>query len=146
MGVFTRLTKSLYVFPVTAVEKDSRVKLQGVDVDSYSGYITVDTEQDKNLFFWFFPASKVEPKEAPLLLYMNGGPGYSSLIGLFAEVGPLRVDKDLKLHKADVCWTDNFNVIFVDNPVFTGFSYAKPGHESNTLHAITDDLYRLVQY
>ncbi|RUS88673.1 hypothetical protein EGW08_003568 [Elysia chlorotica] len=125
-------------------EKESRVKLHGVDLDSYSGYITVDKEHDKNLFFWFFPATKVEPTEAPLLLYLNGGPGNSSLIGLFVEVGPLRVDKDLKLHKADVSWTDKFNVIFVDNPVFVGFSYAKPGHDSRNLHVITENLFNFV--
>ncbi|GFO45469.1 carboxypeptidase [Plakobranchus ocellatus] len=126
---------------VKEVERESRVQLDGVNIESYSGYITVDERLDKNLFFWFFPAAKIEPKDAPLVLYLNGGPGYSSLVGLFAEIGPFTVDKDLNIQMADFPWTDTFNVLFVDNPVFVGFSYAKPGHEPKDMNTISDDLY-----
>lgn len=49
-------------------------------VNSYSGY--VDLDDDTHMFFWFFEA-RSNPDEAPLTLWLNGGPGSDSLIGLF---------------------------------------------------------------
>ena len=49
-------------------------------VNSYSGY--VDLDEDTHMFFWFFEA-RHNPDKAPLTLWLNGGPGSDSLIGLF---------------------------------------------------------------
>lgn len=49
-------------------------------VNSYSGY--VDLDENTHMFFWFFEA-RSNPDEAPLTLWLNGGPGSDSLIGLF---------------------------------------------------------------
>jgi carboxypeptidase C (cathepsin A) len=49
-------------------------------VNSYSGYVDLDAET--HMFFWFFEARE-NPDEAPLTLWLNGGPGSDSLIGLF---------------------------------------------------------------
>lgn len=52
-------------------------------VNSYSGY--VDLDDDTHMFFWFFEA-RHNPDEAPLTLWLNGGPGSDSLIGLFEGI------------------------------------------------------------
>jgi carboxypeptidase C (cathepsin A) len=53
------------------------------DVNSYSGYVDLDAET--HMFFWFFEARN-NPNEAPLTLWLNGGPGADSLIGLFEGI------------------------------------------------------------
>jgi cathepsin A (carboxypeptidase C) len=49
-----------------------------------SGYLDID--EDKHFFFWFFE-SRSKPKEDPLVLWLNGGPGGSSMLGLLMELG-----------------------------------------------------------
>lgn len=54
-------------------------------VRSYSGY--VDTAPDAHTFFYFFEA-RHDPANAPITLWLNGGPGSDSLIGLYEGLSP----------------------------------------------------------
>lgn len=58
------------------------------NVNSYSGYL--DTGDGKNLFFYFFE-SRSKPAEDPVVMWINGGPGGTSAMGLFLEQGELRL-------------------------------------------------------
>ena len=49
---------------------------------------------NNSLFFWFFPA-KNKPKDAPLVLWLQGGPGWPTMYGLFKEHGPFLIGKYL---------------------------------------------------
>ena len=60
-------------------------------VNSYSGY--VDLAPDAHTFFWFFEARN-NPAEAPLTLWLNGGPGSDSLIGLFQGENPRQLQTE----------------------------------------------------
>ncbi|XP_039751582.1 retinoid-inducible serine carboxypeptidase-like [Pararge aegeria] len=76
------------------------------------------------MFYWLFytTASVTNYTERPLLVWLQGGPGRSSTgEGNFDVIGPL----DLSLQKRDYTWVNNFNVLFVDSPVGTGFSYVE---------------------
>ncbi|XP_061442030.1 probable serine carboxypeptidase CPVL [Rhineura floridana] len=96
--------------------------LPGANVKSYSGYLTVNKTHNSNLFFWFFPA-QVQPEDAAVLLWLQGGPGGSSMFGLFVEHGPYVVHKNLTLSERSFPWTSKFSVLYIDNPVGTGFSF-----------------------
>ncbi|TDZ60880.1 Carboxypeptidase S1 [Colletotrichum trifolii] len=62
-------------------------------VKQFSGYFDLGTDQ--NMFFWFFEARE-KPNDAPVALWLNGGPGCSSMLGLFQENGPCTFNKGSK--------------------------------------------------
>ncbi|ORZ17548.1 Alpha/Beta hydrolase protein [Lobosporangium transversale] len=78
---------------------------------------------ETSMFYWYFPAAKPKTKDPPLVLWLQGGPGSSSMIGLFYENGPLRVNNRLKLERKPHSWSDEYSVLFIDQPVGTGYSY-----------------------
>lgn len=91
------------------------------DIKSYSGYITTNQTTYSNFFFWFFPSEQNwESKE--VLLWLQGGPGASSLFGLLHENGPMLLSKH-GLTKNPYSWNRKLNVLYLDNPVGTGFSF-----------------------
>ncbi|EHY55404.1 hypothetical protein HRR83_008847 [Exophiala dermatitidis] len=127
-----------YDLRVKAVDPSSL----GVDpgVKQYSGYLD-DNENDKHLFYWFFE-SRNDPKNDPVVLWLNGGPGCSSLTGLFLELGPARINEKLELVPNPYSWNDNASVIFLDQPVNVGYSYSSSS-VSNTV-AAGKDVYALL--
>lgn len=108
----------------------------GIDtVKQYTGYLDVE-EEDKHFFFWFFE-SRNDPKNDPVILWLNGGPGCSSLTGLFFELGPSSIGEDLKPVYNPHAWNNNASVIFLDQPVNVGYSYSSES-VSNTVAAGKD--------
>lgn len=97
------------------------------DVKSYSGYADVDENQ--HIFFWFFEARNVDPSTAPLTLWINGGPGSSSMIGLWQENGPCGVDSDGNVYSNPYSWSNASNMVRLSScdlqisPVFHCFMY-----------------------
>ncbi|XP_054280674.1 venom serine carboxypeptidase-like [Macrosteles quadrilineatus] len=92
------------------------------NISSYAGFFTVDPAYNSNMFFWFFPAYQ-NNASAPVILWLQGGPGATSLYGLFAEHGPFSVKRKHGLKLREYTWTHDHNVIYIDNPVGTGFSF-----------------------
>ncbi|KAE9539545.1 hypothetical protein AGLY_004797 [Aphis glycines] len=85
--------------------------------DVRSGYLTVDEEHGSNMFFWFFPAAK-DKADAPVVLWLQGGPGASSLHGVFNINGSFSAYKcdGSMLKLRDHAWTNTHSVLYVDNP------------------------------
>ncbi|KAJ9552441.1 hypothetical protein OSB04_016486 [Centaurea solstitialis] len=97
---------------------------EGVDFDQYSGYVTVDPSAGRALFYYFVE-SPTDSSTKPLVLWLNGGPGCSSMIGAMAELGPFRVNSDGKtLFRNNYAWNNVANVLFLESPAGVGFSYS----------------------
>jgi len=114
--------------------------------DHWAGLLTVDQEHQGRLFYWLF-----EPKEesaranAPLVIWLNGGPGCSSMDGLFIENGPFRIDPEGKIKKHDYGWNQKAYVVYVDQPVGTGLSYIHDDAYRGDDAAIAKDFYVFLQ-
>lgn len=100
----------------------------------YSGYVNLppftlapfQQNYSINTFFWFFE-SRVHPETAPLTIWLNGGPGSSSMVGLFQEMGPCEL---VRLPNGTYAtqprlwgWDRSSNLLFIDQPTQTGFSF-----------------------
>ncbi|KAJ7758308.1 Alpha/Beta hydrolase protein [Mycena metata] len=91
------------------------------DVYQASGY--GDIAKNKSIWFWYFDA-RTNASTAPLTLWFNGGPGSSSMIGLFQEHGPCRITNDTNAVTLNpYSWNNNSNMLYIDQPVGVGFSH-----------------------
>ncbi|GLT77648.1 hypothetical protein SLA2020_492150 [Shorea laevis] len=94
-----------------------------------TGYIGVGENDEVQLFYYFIESER-NPKDDPLLLWLTGGPGCSAFSGLVYEIGPLKFNYSNSSGNKPTfelnpySWTKVANIIFLDQPVGTGFSYA----------------------
>ncbi|KAJ8550867.1 hypothetical protein K7X08_000237 [Anisodus acutangulus] len=94
-----------------------------------TGYIGVGQSEEVQLFYYFIK-SESNPEVDPVVLWLVGGPGCSTLYAVANEIGPIRFDgreyngslPTLSYHPYG--YTKVANIIFLDSPVVTGFSYA----------------------
>ncbi|XP_045763270.1 venom serine carboxypeptidase-like isoform X2 [Maniola jurtina] len=93
--------------------------------ESYSGFLTVNKTYNSNTFFWYFPVQNKNVNETPWIIWLQGGPGVSSLIGLFDEIGPFKFNTFGNLKENPYTWLKNHSLVFIDNPVGTGYSFTE---------------------
>ncbi|EJU04579.1 serine carboxypeptidase [Dacryopinax primogenitus] len=132
---YTTLTHTQ--FPGYAVRIRQTTGWCDPNVRSWSGYLDVGGGA-KHLFFYFFE-SRRSPSTDPLLMWINGGPGCSSSLGLFMELGPCRLSPSgNETVPHPYAWNEQANVFFLDQPVGVGFSYADYEGVDNTEDAAKD--------
>ncbi|XP_057456677.1 serine carboxypeptidase-like 35 [Lotus japonicus] len=89
----------------------------------YAGYVKLRPQEEKALFYWFFEAQEA-PSQKPLVLWLHGGPGCSSIaFGAASELGPFLVKDKHGLKLNMFSWNRVANIIFLESPVGVGFSY-----------------------
>ncbi|CAN1328498.1 Serine carboxypeptidase 24 [Linum perenne] len=91
----------------------------------FSGFVTVNEEHGSALFYWLTEAAS-NPSTKPLVLWLNGGPGCSSVaFGASEEIGPFRINKTASsLYLNKYSWNREANILFLESPVGVGFSYS----------------------
>jgi len=109
-----------------------------------SGYIQVNQQEDANLFYYFAP-SQSNPATDPIILWLQGGPGCSSLFGSWVEMGPVLIQSAGGFKSNQYTWNKNASMLFIDSPVGTGFSYVKGQHYPTNEATIANDLLIFLQ-
>ncbi|KAJ5759725.1 Peptidase S10 serine carboxypeptidase [Penicillium odoratum] len=105
---------------------------------SWAGRLPVPGRQGNEIFFWLFEAEEPAYDEN-LIIWLNGGPGCSSLIGLTTGNGPIAfASNSTRLISNPYSWTKLGHVLYVDQPVGTGFSLASSLVRTN--EQVTADL------
>ncbi|GAM27668.1 hypothetical protein SAMD00019534_108440 [Acytostelium subglobosum LB1] len=111
---------------------------------SISGYYNVNKTTDANLFYWFFEA-QTNPTTAPFIIWLTGGPGCSSELAIFYENGPFSLSEDMQLVNNPYSWNKVANMLYVDSPVGTGFSYVSdPNGYSTNEEEVAANLYSML--
>ena len=108
-----------------------------VSFAQFSGFVSVSNDTVRRDIFYWFVESQRSPSSDPLILWTNGGPGCSGLIGKFTEMGPFRtINNGTSLDLTSYAWNREANVLFVEQPLFTGYSISDDPADAVT----TDEL------
>lgn len=105
----------------------------------HAGHIEITPEHHGNIFFWHFANRHIGAKPRTVI-WLNGGPGCSSMDGAMMEIGPYRVNPDGTLRMNNASWDQFANVLFIDNPVGTGFSFVDGDALVHELDEMADQL------
>ena len=109
----------------------------------YSGNMKSSDEYDNYFFYWLMPNPDQDTQDNALVVYLNGGPGSTSMNALFTGNGPLRVTEigdheDFEItYEPDDSWVGLGDLLWIDQPVGTGWSYGE--HAAQSLEEIGDD-------
>ncbi|CAF0882636.1 unnamed protein product [Adineta ricciae] len=91
---------------------------------SWAGLLPISnkTNESQQLFFWYFPSQSTEGIN-DLVIWLNGGPGCSSMEGLLQENGPFLWQWGTAHPvRNPYAWNTLANVLWIEQPVGTGFS------------------------
>ncbi|MBA0768935.1 hypothetical protein Gotri_017708, partial [Gossypium trilobum] len=140
MAVALSLIELWFTIESSLAHPDKIVKLPGqpprLNFQQFSGYVTVDYKKHKALFYYFVEA-ETDPASKPLVLWLNGGPGCSSLgVGAFSENGPFRPNGEF-LVKNDYSWNREANMLYLETPIGVGFSYST---NTSSYEAVDDEI------
>lgn len=126
-----------HIFPAFAVN-GTNFPLVDFDIgESYAGRLPItvggtnatyaNSSAENELFFWFFPSTNALAGDE-IVIWLNGGPGCSSMDGLLQENGPFLWQSGTYSPRPNpFAWTNLTNVVWIDQPIGTGLSSAAPG-------------------
>ncbi|KAK0160545.1 hypothetical protein PV328_007943 [Microctonus aethiopoides] len=143
----------IWVQTLAGIVKSRDLKREGHEAERRNGYKSGDQDwgyitvrPSAHMFWWLYyvnPTNKsvdYNTFDKPLVIWLQGGPGSPSTgLGNFGEIGPF----DIKDQPRNHTWVNDYNVLFIDNPVGTGFSYVDDDSAYATdNHQIAEDLVR----
>ncbi|PVI00801.1 alpha/beta-hydrolase [Periconia macrospinosa] len=104
-------------------------------VEEVRGYFAVG--ENIHLWFWYFSA-RSNSSTAPLVAWLNGGPGASSMIGLFQNNGPCHFPANSSSSsptRNEQSFNNVANMLYIDQPAGAGFSYGTNDTEVNAINS-----------
>ncbi|XAR72139.1 Carboxypeptidase C [Bertholletia excelsa] len=114
------------------------------ELGHHAGYYKIEHSHAARMFYFFFESRN--STQDPVVIWLTGGPGCSSELALFYENGPFKIEKNLSLVWNKYGWDKASNLLYVDQPTGTGFSYSSDirdfRHEEK---GVGNDLYDFLQ-
>ncbi|OMO52595.1 Peptidase S10, serine carboxypeptidase [Corchorus capsularis] len=96
-----------------------------INVKQFSGYIDVDKDSGRSFFYYLVQPAKQPSNDLPLTIWLTGGPGCSSVGDGFSSVGPFVTSANARgLQPNPYSWIDVSNLLFIDSPTGSGWSYS----------------------
>ncbi|XP_008308464.1 lysosomal protective protein [Cynoglossus semilaevis] len=109
----------------------------------WSGYLKAGPGK---FFHYWFVTSQRDPDKDPLVLWLNGGPGCSSLDGFLSENGPFHVnDNGATLYQNPFSWNKIANVLYLESPAGVGYSYSDDGNYTTNDNLVANNNYNALQ-
>jgi len=116
------------------IDKDlAKIPSSVYPANIYTGYIPIEPE-GAHIYYVLYPARGVRDgsatlnNSAPIVMWMQGGPGCADWLGNFAEIGPLTVvnttNGGWEVVRSEINWNEDYNLLFIDQPPGVGFSPA----------------------
>ena len=124
-----KFTTALASFAAVAVAKPEEDRVTYIPemgtfdkYGAFSGYLDI-ADTTKKIHYLFFEAQN-DSENAPVLIWFNGGPGCSSMLGFMQENGPFRIESGgTKFHPDEFAWNRETNLLYIEQPAGVGFSY-----------------------
>ena len=89
----------------------------------YSGYVGINGTSKS--IHYLFVQSQGDPRD-PLVVWFNGGPGCSSMLGFLTEHGPYVIDDGSTVLRANqYSWNREANMLYIEQPAGVGYSYCE---------------------
>jgi cathepsin A (carboxypeptidase C) len=123
---------------VAAPEKEAVSHLPGWGVPpapQWSGFLNASAvEPGTMLHYWFAQAEGSDLESMPVVLWLNGGPGSSSILGMLQEQGPLLINATGGLMRNPYAWTKQANLLILESPAGVGYSYCEAMLKGGNCH------------
>lgn len=101
-----------------------------------TGLVPIDKRDD--MFYWLFQSRKDESD--PLVMWLTGGPGCASEVALFYENGPYAFGENGEIVTNPYAWNEISNLLFVDQPIGTGFSNGSALSDARSEVDVAEDM------
>eukprot|EP00744_Colponema_vietnamica_P000910 GILI01001568.1.p1 GENE.GILI01001568.1~~GILI01001568.1.p1 ORF type:complete len:481 (+),score=142.23 GILI01001568.1:42-1484(+) len=141
-----------YTYPGTEVKATATLTQTGTGIPNCSpgteqitGFINVNSTYNKNYFYWAF-GPRSNRTDAPVILWMTGGPGCSSTLAALIENGPCHIDMTTGAQVNNPYgWNNDAYLIYIDQPAGVGFSTSDAAGYDNNEAEVSEDMYWFLQ-
>ncbi|XP_026440123.1 serine carboxypeptidase-like isoform X2 [Papaver somniferum] len=114
------------------------------DLGHHAGYYKIQHSHAARMFYFFFESRT--NKNDPVVIWLTGGPGCSSELAVFYENGPFTIANNMSLMWNEFGWDKASNLLYVDQPTGTGFSYSSDERDlRQNEEGVSNDLYDFLQ-
>ncbi|XVE68795.1 hypothetical protein DITRI_Ditri09bG0099000 [Diplodiscus trichospermus] len=135
-----KLVEKRFKFPNLALPDGISVE----DLGHHAGYYKLANSHDARMFYFFFESRN--SKKDPVVIWLTGGPGCGSELALFYENGPFTIADNMSLVWNEYGWDQASNILYVDQPIGTGFSYSSDRKDiRHNEDGVSNDLYDFSQ-